>query len=127
MIQKHDFFATRNLLKMIVSPKREHHFCEWGMPRDVKNRCPKIEKKSKILDAKQYPKKTVFGKISDHGRRRAQRPGGLGGTVIRLVVLNALHRLDAADLRRFAHTAVPVKFSLTFTFFIWKQPLYQGV
>ena len=81
VIQKHDFFATRNLLKMIVSPKREHHFCELGVPRDVKIRCPKIGKKLKILDAKKYPKKAVFGMISDHGRRRAQSLGGLGGTV----------------------------------------------
>ena len=115
MIQKHDFFETRNLLKMSVSPKREHHFCELGVPRDVKNRCPKNEKKSKILDAKKYPKKAVFSSLSELGRRRAQRPGGLGGTVIRQGVWNALHRFDAADLRRFAHAAVPVKNSLTFT------------
>ena len=109
MIQKHDFCAARQLLKMSVSPKREHHFCELGVPRDVKHRCPK---KSKILDAKKYPKKTVFGMVLSQGRRRAQRPGGLGGTVIIRGVLNALHRFDAADLRRFAHAAVPVKLGI---------------
>ena len=81
MIQKHDFFETVNLLKTSVSPKREHHFCELGVPRYAKNRCPKIEKKLKILDAKKYTKKTVLGMFFDPGRRRAQRPGGLGGTV----------------------------------------------
>ena len=85
---------------MSVSPKREHHFCEWGLHRDVKIRCPKIGKKLKILDAKKYLKKAVFGMISDHGRRRAQRLGGLGGTVLIMRgVLNALHRFDAADIR----------------------------
>ena len=34
-------------------------------------------------------------------------PGALAHGIIR-GVLNALHRFDAADLRRFAHAAVPV-------------------
>ena len=73
--QNGDFFGTRNSLKMIVSPKREHHFCELGVPRDVKIRCPKNEKKSKILDAKKYQNKLVFWSLSMLGRRRAQGPG----------------------------------------------------
>ena len=82
------------------------------MPRDVKIRCPKNDKKSKILDANKYPKKSVFWSLSMLGRRRAQGPGGLGGTVIIRGVLNALHRFDAADLTRFAHAAVLVKTGL---------------
>ena len=57
---------------------------------------------------------------------RKSFPGALAHG-IRQGVWNALHRFDAADLRRFAHAAVPVEISLTFTSFTWKYHLSQGV
>ena len=52
VIQEQDFFETMNLLKMSVPFRREHYFCELGVPRDGKKGDPKHENKSKSLDAK---------------------------------------------------------------------------
>ena len=64
---------------MIVSPKREHHVCELGVPRDVKNRCPKNEKKSKLLDAQKYQKKNGFWDGFILGTAACAEAGGIRG------------------------------------------------
>ena len=75
----------------------------------------KNRKKIENIRCEKVSEKSVGGMVFEPGRRRAQRPGGLGGTVIRQGVWNALHRFDAADLKRFAYAAVPVIIGLTLT------------
>ena len=79
MIQKHDFFETMKLLKTSVSCRREHHFCELGVPRDVKKRRPKNEKKSNFLNAKKISEKISFCNDLGTGTAACAEAGGIRG------------------------------------------------
>ena len=88
----------------------------------------KNRKKIEIIGCEKVSEKNGVWHVIISWTAACAEPVGEGGRrLIRLGVLNALHRFDAADLRRLAHAAVPVEISLTFTSFTWKYHLSQGV